>query len=173
MAELIRNHPRLRFFEKDLFKQHKNHWFNVPNGNEDYSLVRLGNHNKGVIFLDGKDMINEQLIRQIDSVSQSIDGFFYGRYDIRCRSLEDLYAGQFCIIELNGAMSEPGHIYHPCSSLRKGLYSLLHHHKVIYRIAKENRAAGFRYPAFLKSLKDFRAYLKYNKYLQAWQKKTG
>ena len=173
VSDLIRNHPRLRFFEKELFKQHKNHWYDVPKKDEDYSLVRLGNHSKGVIFLDGKNMVNKQLIEKIDEVSQGIDGFFYGRYDIKCKNLEDLYAGRFCIIELNGAMSEPGHIYHPCASLRDGLYSLLHHHKVIYKIAKENRAAGYNYPKFFKSLRDLRAYLKYNKYLQAWQKKTS
>jgi hypothetical protein len=173
VAKLIQDHPRLRFFEKELFKQHKNHWFDVPEKGQDYSLVRLGNHSKGVIFLDGKNMINDRLIERIDTLSQGIDGFYYGRYDIKCRSLEDLYAGRFCIIELNGAMSEPGHIYHPCASLKDGLYSLLHHHKVIYKIAKQNRAAGFKYPNAWRGVKDFRSYLKYNRYLQEWQKKTG
>src|SRR5207248_10899481 len=46
-------------------------------------LVEAGNHAQGCIFRDGVHLWSEELERRIDAISQRLDGFFLGRYDIR------------------------------------------------------------------------------------------
>jgi hypothetical protein len=99
----------------------------IPGAGETIELVNIGNHCLGTKFLDANHLITNELTQLFDSISQSIPGFYFGRYDLRCRSVEDLYEGRnIRIMELNGAGAEPGHIYQPGFSLwkRTGFYSI-------------------------------------------------
>jgi hypothetical protein len=96
--------------------------------------------------LNGNHLINNQLIEVFDKISQSIPGFYYGRYDIRCKSLNELYKGkEIKILELNGAGAEPGHIYDPQFPILKAYRVLFHHWKVLYQISKANHKRGTAY----------------------------
>ena len=77
-------------------------------------LVPYGNHARGAKFIDLSNQNNEKLETIINNICSKIEGFYFGRMDIRYNSWEELEAGQsFSIIELNGAGSEPTHIYDP------------------------------------------------------------
>ncbi|HLL97044.1 MAG TPA: hypothetical protein VK404_18875 [Spirosoma sp.] len=118
----------------------------IPAMGETITLVSIGNHSKGTKFLDAGYLITPELIRVFDRISQPIDGFYYGRYDLRCRSVADLYAGQHIrILELNGAGAEPAHIYQPGFSLWEAYRVLLHHWRVLYDISRENHRLGIAY----------------------------
>lgn len=66
-------------------------------------LVEAGNHAQGCVFRDGMHLATSALTAVIDRISQSIPGFFIGRYDLRYTADEDLHAGRgFTILELNG-----------------------------------------------------------------------
>jgi len=81
-------------------------------------LEPIGNHCRGTTFLNANDIIDEKLTKVFDSISNRIPGFYFGRYDLRCSSIEDLKKGKNVrIIELNGAGSEPDNIYHSCASI--------------------------------------------------------
>jgi hypothetical protein len=124
-------------------------------------LVSIGNHALGTKFLDGSKLINEKLSAVFDRISRQIDGFYFGRYDLRCASVEDLYDGKFIVMELNGCGAEPAHIYEPGYSLGKAMRVLFTHWKNIYRISTQNRQRGVKYI----SLKD--AYHFYRKFKNA------
>lgn len=110
------------------------------------TLIPIGNHSRGTTFLDANHLITPELTRVFDEISQSIDGFYYGRYDLRCRSVADLYAGKHIrILELNGAGAEPAHIYQPGFSLREAYRVLFHHWRVLYDISRENHRRGVAY----------------------------
>lgn len=108
-------------------------------------LVSIGNHCLGTTFLDYNHLINERLTASFDAISKQINGFYFGRYDLRCSSLEDLETGKVKIMELNGCGAEPAHIYHPGSSLMKAMGVLITHWRNLYRVSKENHERGVPY----------------------------
>lgn len=120
----------------------------IPRKNEEILLEPIGNHNRGTTFLDGNYLINQQLIDVIDNISHNIEGFYYGRYDLRCKDEEALYNGDIKIMELNGSVSEPAHIYSPGFSLLEGYRILYSHWRVLYKISRMNHKNGEPYMSF-------------------------
>jgi RimK-like ATP-grasp domain len=119
----------------------------LPNGKK-LELVSIGNHCLGTTFLNGNHLITEKLSASFDSLSKQVNGFYFGRYDLRCATLQDLENGKIKIVELNGCGAEPAHIYHPGASLWKGIGDLITHWNNMYLISKENHALGVPYLSF-------------------------
>ena len=140
LLQLIIDHPRGEYY-RELFEEAHKDILNIilPKG-EMKQLNQIGNHCKGTKFLDGSYLINEQLTILFDTIAKSIKWFYYGRFDIKVSSIEDLYAGKnIKILEVNGIQSEPAHIYDPNTSLLDGYKELFKHWKVMYQISKTNR----------------------------------
>lgn len=111
-------------------------------------LEPIGNHVRGTAFLDGTKFITPELLAIFERISSDIEGFYYGRYDLRCESIEALLAGDFKVMELNGAASEPAHIYAPGFPLLKGYKSLFWHWRRLYKICRINHKNGVPYMSF-------------------------
>ncbi len=106
---------------------------------EKYLLVPYGNHARGAKFLDLTDRTDAALTDVIDTICKSVPGFYYGRMDIRFESWEGLKAGRdFSIIELNGAGSEPTHMYDPRHSLFFAWKEIIRHWNILLRISMQN-----------------------------------
>ena len=117
----------------------------VPTPGERIQLVEIGTHCRGAIFLDGVDTITPALEEVIDRIAQSFDGFFFGRFDIRVPSRQDLMAGRnMKILELNGVTSEATHIYDPKLSLLGAYRVLFQQWRIAFEIGDLNRARGTR-----------------------------
>jgi hypothetical protein len=116
----------------------------IPVGKK-IELVSIGNHCLGTTFLNFNHLISDTLSDSFDTISKQIDGFYFGRYDLRCGSLQDLENGNVKIMELNGCGAEPAHIYHPGSSLFKAIGVLITHWRNLYRVSKENHERGVPY----------------------------
>ena len=93
-------------------------------------------------------LINRELSETFDQISRRVDGFYFGRFDLRCASLEDLYQGRVKILELNGCGAEPAHIYQPGFSFFEAVSVLLRHWQNIYVIAQQNKLKGHRFLSF-------------------------
>ncbi|MGZ8559418.1 MAG: hypothetical protein ACXWWC_13830 [Chitinophagaceae bacterium] len=112
---------------------------NVLKHGEECLLVPYGNHVRGAKFIDGSHLIDEELTRTIDHVCRQIEGFYFGRLDIRYNSREELKQGKnFSIIELNGAGSEPTHIYDPKHSIFFAWKEIIRHLNILARISRIN-----------------------------------
>ncbi len=108
---------------------------------EKYLLVPYGNHARGAKFLDASDMIDKELTESMDKVSKQINGFYFGRLDIKYKSWEDLRQGKnFSIIELNGAGSEPTHIYDPKHSIFFAWKEIIRHLNILSKISRISKA---------------------------------
>lgn len=129
----------------------------LPMG-EKMELVSIGNHCLGTTFLNQNHLINEKLSASFDRISKKISGFYFGRFDLRCASLQDLEDGRVMIVELNGCGAEPAHIYHPGASLWKGMSDLINHWNNMYRISKENHARGVDYLSFREGRKIYKKF---------------
>jgi hypothetical protein len=146
MLELLDGSDRARLQRAALLKRYGNRLNEVLKPDENLVLEPIGNHCRGTKFLDGHHLITPELNTVFDRISLPVDGFFYGRYDIRCRSVSDLYRGQHIrIMELNGAGAEPAHIYQPGFSLWAGWRVLLQHWRVLYAISRANHSRGVPY----------------------------
>ncbi len=117
LEDLILTHPRAIYMAAFFLKKHDKTLHHIYPAGETILLGDLGNHCKGAVFLDGDWIKTPELEAALDHLSRSIDGFYYGRYDVKATSLEALQKGQFSIIELNGVASEPTHIYDPKHSV--------------------------------------------------------
>lgn len=106
-------------------------------------LEPIGNHCRGTIFRDRGDLINDQLCEVFDHISKQIDGFYYGRFDLRVKSFEDLMEGKnIQIMELNGLTADAAHIFDPNARLRDALMVQVSNCNLSYRIAKYNLKHG-------------------------------
>jgi hypothetical protein len=102
-------------------------------------ISTIGNHARGAKFIDDSHKITKQLTVSIDNICKQIPQFYFGRLDIMYSSWEDLEKGKnFYIIELNGAGSEPTHIYDPKHSLFFAWKEIAKHLKIMWRIALFN-----------------------------------
>jgi hypothetical protein len=146
IRQLVVNHERARLQYGVLEAKYASIIEEVLPEGEKITLVYIGNHCRGTKFVNGNHLINEQLIEVFDHISSFVPGFHYGRYDIRCKSLEELYEGkEIKIMELNGAGAEPGHIYDPGFPFLEAYQVLFHHWRVLYQISKANYANGATY----------------------------
>ncbi len=143
LEELILADSRAVCMAQFHLRKHCTRCPSVPGENEVIPLVEVGTHCRGAVFTDGKAAITPALEDAIDKVSKRFDGFFFGRYDLRAPSVQDLSAGKnFTVVELNGATSESTNIYDPDHSLRFAYGTLFKQWRLLFAIAAANRASG-------------------------------
>ena len=164
VERLIQRDPRARIHFKNIKRRHPGLMNYIPNKSEKIELVSIANHCRGATFIDGNDLKNPSLSKVIDIIGRQIKGFYYGRFDIRCKSIDDLNKGKdFKILELNGAKSEPAHIYHPGFSLKQAYKVMIFHWDAMYEIAEINLKLGIDFPSFKKGWDAWRKYRYYKK----------
>ncbi|MBX2899288.1 MAG: hypothetical protein KF775_06545 [Cyclobacteriaceae bacterium] len=163
LQQLIEAKDRARLQWPVLRKLYAHRLTEIIPAGQSIELVSIGNHCLGTSFINCNHLINEKLTQSFDAISQQIDGFYFGRFDLRCATLDDLQAGRVKILELNGCGAEPAHIYHPGASLWQGIGTLITHWKNLYRVSKENHARGVPYLSF----KEGKAYYQKFKRLKA------
>lgn len=135
LREFIESDARAYFNKSYLYmKFHEQLDFVLPK-NEQWLLEEIGNHNRGTYFYDASELICPKLEQTIDQISQEIDGFYYGRMDIKSESINDFQNGIFNIIEVNGVNSEPTHIYDKKYKLLQAYREVARHLKVQEKIA--------------------------------------
>jgi hypothetical protein len=146
---LIRSNDRSFLQYEKLAQQNKIDFSHVPLPGEAIVLVPYGNHVLGATFLNYNHIIDTALTDTIDTISQRINGFYFGRYDLRCASIEDLKQGKnFSILEVNGAGAEPAHIYEPGFSFFTAQLTIAKHFKMMYKAARENNKNGVAYMSY-------------------------
>ncbi len=146
IEELIQQNERAILQLPALTRQYGHRFHEILPIGETITLVSIGNHSRGTKFLNANHLITPELTAVFDQISQTINGFYFGRYDLRCRSIADLHAGRHIhIMELNGAGAEPAHIYQPGFSMREAYRVLFHHWRMLYDISRENHRRGVAY----------------------------
>lgn len=169
VRELIEQKPRALLQLENVQETQPEILSQVPEFGEKVPLSVIGNHCKGTQFINGNPFIDEQLNDTIDRVSQTIDGFYYGRFDVKCQSLEALKEGRdFKIIELNGAFSEPTHIYDPShSTYWEALTTIVKHWRLVRQIAEVNHKRGVPFMRTADMLTELRALKNYHRKIKS------
>ncbi|GAB5408840.1 MAG: hypothetical protein BalsKO_12050 [Balneolaceae bacterium] len=143
LEELILKDPRAVCLANLHFDKHIDTLYEIPKKEEQIQLVELGTHARGAIFYDGNELITPELSKEIDRISKSLNGFYFGRYDLKSPSPEALMKGEkITVIELNGITSESTNIYDPKHSFFYGIKTLMQQWKIAYGIGSEVKAGN-------------------------------
>lgn len=163
LLELITRHPRASLRMQEMKKRHEHRLDRVIEKDHRFYLSYAGNHNRGARFINLMHLVDDELLTLFDELSLYTGKFYYGRYDIKCDSIEELKKGSFSILEFNGAGAEPNHIYDAGISLAQAYKEILKHWEVLYQISAYNNSNGTPYWNFKKGwvyLKNSRQHFK-------------
>lgn len=153
LEELIWDHPRYRMQARVFLHRHGDRIKQVPAEGERVSLAISGNHCQGTMFTDGAALITPELEAVIDEISQHVDGFYYGRFDLRYTDPEELKAGRgFRIVELNGVTSESTNLWDPDKTLLRAYAILFEQWRLAYAVGDACRRNGEAQPTGIRGL---------------------
>jgi len=139
IERLIINKSRYLLHLKILRELYGNQLEEILASGEEKVLMPYGNHCRGAKFIDLSFMISEKLTSSIDRICKQIPEFYFGRLDIKFSTWEELEnAEKFSIIEMNGAASEPTHMYDPKHSIFFAWNEIKRHWDLLYEISKKN-----------------------------------
>lgn len=166
LLSLINTNKRANNYIDLILELNKDTLNSIPSKNEKIILNVIGNHSKGTEFINGNHLISTDLKNTLNKINLNIDGWYYGRVDIKYNSFEELLEEKnFKILEINGVISEPTHIYDSTKGSYFGaLKSIKEHWKIIYKIGvKNNKINQIQYTNLRYLLT---VYFRYKKYLK-------
>lgn len=140
IEDLLKQNDRFLLQLEVLRKSYGDGLQKVLSLSELHTLVPYGNHSRGAKFIDLTNLIDTQLTETIDEICQSIPEFYYGRLDIKYNTWQELKAGKnLSIIEVNGAGSEPTHMYDPKNSVFFAWKEIIRHWDILFKISIINK----------------------------------
>ncbi len=164
IEQLIKKNPRYELQMKVLQQEYGKKLLEVLPKGEKLNLVPYGNHARGAKFIDGSHWVTPKLTETINEMCLQIPGFYFGRLDVMYTTFDDLEKGEnFAIVELNGAASEPTHIYDPKHSLFFAWKELARHITYMYEISVENHKTGSPYLLHKEGMKEYRLHIEQSK----------
>lgn len=171
LLQLIQQHPIARHRMEEMRSKHAAQLETILPKGEQYLLAYAANLNRGARFSSLFHQVDAELLHLFDQLSHQTS-FYYGRYDIKCRSVEDLKNGQhFQILEFNGAGAEPNHVYHAGLSLNQAYAEIKKHWEVLYQISQYNHQNGHPYWPIGKGYRFLKAAGKHAKQLEELDKR--
>jgi hypothetical protein len=151
---LIQNYDRVQFRLDEMKSKHAHKLDQVIFNDEIYILSQALNLSRGGKLVSLEHEKDERLLKVFNELSLYTKQFYYGRYDIKCTSVEDLKQGKnFSILEYNGSGAEPHHAYGNGNTLWQAQKIFLHHWKILYQISKYNHEHGIHYWSFKRGWK--------------------
>lgn len=144
LKHLILSDPRAGRIARLYLPRHAARLDEVIPAGEAVRLSFAGNHFCGAIFRDGNAYVTRAMTERFDEIARAIPEFYFGRFDVRFKDLQDLRRGKdFTILEVNGASAEPVHIWDRGTRLSDAYRTLLRQFGLLFEIARRNRARGF------------------------------
>jgi len=121
----------------------------IPENGKVLIVSPYGNHARGSLFLDDSHLADQALTDLLDKIVNQIPDFYFGRLDIRFKDWESLKKGEhYSLIELNGAGSEPTHMYDPKHSIFFAWKEITRHWYIMNKISRMNHKRGIPYLSF-------------------------
>lgn len=112
----------------------------VPDAKERLDLIPVRNHHLGATFQDISDWITPALEAALIKELDPIQGYNYGRLDVRVPNFNDLFRGEnIKMLEANALYSEPVHAYDPKYGLWDAYKIFFKYWGLAFRIGKSNR----------------------------------
>ena len=143
LEHLILADPRAVAMAPTYLDLHFERLESVPAKGERVRLVELGTHCRGAVFLDGRHLATPELRAAMDSIAEPLQGFSFGRFDVRAPSHDHFRRGESLrVLEVNGVTSEATHVYDPKNSLFDAYSVLFEQWRLAFEIGRRNRLRG-------------------------------
>lgn len=157
IRELLENDKRGIMYVNAMKRMHGPALEELLAAGEEKIISPYGNHARGSLFLDETHLADEQLTETIDRICSQVKDFYYGRLDIRFNTWEELKRGEaLSVIEVNGAGSEPTHMYDPRHSIFFAWKEIVRHWFILWRISRMNHKKGHPYLSLRDGIAMFR-----------------
>ncbi len=145
LRQLIKADHRASRRAKLHFEVFAAHLNEVPEKSSIVRLATAASLRVGALYRDGSAYITLALTERLDRIARSMPEFYYGRFDIRFRTIEALMRGEdFLIVEINGAGAEAIHIWDPELTIGEAYRTWFDQHEILFSIAASNRARGIK-----------------------------
>lgn len=145
LLELILGYQRVQYRIKEMKLKHANRLNEVLPAGEVFCLSPALNLSRGGRLVSLEHEKDNRLQKLFDDLSHYTKYFYYGRYDIKCNSVEELKNGNFSILEFNGSGAEPHHIYGNGYTLVQAYGIIIAHWHALFKISRQNNQKGIPY----------------------------
>ena len=147
LKQLIENDSRAGQLTHLYLPRHKEKLNTILEKGKEFQLAFAGSHSRGSIFRDGNQYITDQLAERLDHIFNDLEGFHYGRQDVKFKDINSLMNGDdFTILEINGASSEAAHIWDRNTPLKTIFSTLLLQYKILFEIGALQKKQGHHSP---------------------------
>lgn len=161
LLQLIQQDTNLQYQLNEISHHHKSRFSMILPADEKFILSYASNRNQGAKLISLSHEIDDKLVAFMDNISADTKHFYYGRFDIKCASIEKLKDGkEFKILEYNGAGAGIQHIYGNGLTLWQACGDILAHWKTLFQISdfnhRVNKIPYWKYRNGAKFLKNAR-----------------
>lgn len=106
----------------------------VPAPGETVLLEPIGNHARGTKFINGNHLITPSMVQAFEKICRQIPDIHYARFDLKTESWDALQHANVKVMELNGVLGEPAHIYDPSHGMIRAYRDLWQHWRLLFRL---------------------------------------
>ncbi|MFN0173053.1 MAG: hypothetical protein ACKVU0_00290 [Saprospiraceae bacterium] len=138
----------------------------IPASGETVLLEPIGNHSRGTKFLNGNHLITPEMLAAFEPICRQIPGVQYARFDLKGDSIEALQRGAFKVMELNGILGEPAHVYDPSYGMIRAYQDLWWHWRLLFRLHRAQKKRGIKPTSLGEGLRFAKGYFRYKKSLE-------
>ncbi|MCH2447532.1 MAG: hypothetical protein MK219_00545 [Candidatus Poseidoniia archaeon] len=143
VEQLILSHPRAVCFSRLHLRNLGGRSLEIPASGEIVLIGELGTHSRGALFHDGRTSYTKELELELESLTSSLEGFHFGRFDVMVPSTSALQKGEgLQVMELNALGAEMTHIWDSRLGLRNAWRTLRWQWHIAYHFGYCNRLQG-------------------------------
>ncbi len=154
LDKLMTEYSRIRFRLEEMRAKHLDKLDLILKKGEVFYLSYALNLSRGGKLVNIEHEKDERLLKVFDELSLNSRSLYFGRYDIKCSSIEELKQGKnFSILEYNGCGAEPHHVYGNGYTLVQACKILARHWNILSRISRYNQSKGVDYWSFYRGWK--------------------
>jgi hypothetical protein len=152
LMQHLSNRPGFKY--EEWANKHSKRLQEVVAADEIFKLSWVANLSRGARLVSLENEKDEKLLTVFDDISHAAKHLYYGRYDIKCKSIDDLKEGKnFLILEFNGSGAEPHHMYGNGNNFFQASKIIIHHWHMLFSIAKYHNRQGVKYPTLREGLR--------------------
>ncbi|MFN2456890.1 MAG: hypothetical protein ABR502_01705 [Chitinophagaceae bacterium] len=169
MQQLL-NRPGFKYDEWEA--KHRSRLGEIIPAGEIFRLSWVANLSRGARLVSLEEEKDDNLLQVFDRISHASGNLYYGRYDVKCASVNDLKEGKnFSILEFNGTGAEPHHMYGNGNNLFQAFKIIVHHWHILFSIARYHNRQGVKCKTLTEGLGFTRRANKHFKHLRELDKK--
>lgn len=167
VRQLMARTPRSAFQIERFEQECPDRLHQVPAAGQPVLLEPIGNHVRGTKFLNANYLIDPEMTQAFERLCTAIEGVRFGRFDLKCASLEALRRAEITVMELNGVFAEPAHVFDPDHGPWRAYRDYYRHWHLLYDLHRAQLRRGVRPTSHREAFRFLRDYFRYKKQLEA------